>query len=97
DCRPCQSEIVRQRVVSPSGIKRPLRNFSAPAADSFLQLSLPVEHHRERRRDGAVGEGAQQETLAIVAHFVATPNNESIQQRHWKQALRLTRLRWFRG
>ena len=66
-------------------------------ADSFLQLSLPVEHHRKRRRRSAAGERTHQKALAILAHFVAAPNNESIQHRHWKQALRLAHLKRFRN
>ena len=68
-----------------------------PAADSFLQLSLPVEHHRERRRGFAAAGGAQQEALAIVAHFIAAPNNKSIHHWHGKQGLRLAHLKRFRG
>ena len=42
-------------------------------------------------------EGADQEALASVAHFIAAPNDKSIQHRHGKQALRLAHLKRFRG
>src|SRR5882672_10526362 len=85
------------RVFSPYEITANQDLLCPPAADSFLRLSLLVAHHRERRRGCAAAGGAQQEALAIVAHFIAAPNNKSIHHWHGKQGLRLAHLKRFRG
>jgi hypothetical protein len=64
-------------------------------ANSF-QASLPVEDHRQWRCGGPVGERAHQESLTIVANFVAASNNEGVHG-HRKKTLRLPDLKQSRA